>query len=47
MYTVVVSKMLIGMLAAAVGALAVTAGATDEHNRADRDRILLPIGARE
>jgi hypothetical protein len=45
--TVVVIKLLIGMLAAAVGAMAVTAGATDEHHRADRDRTLLPTGARE
>jgi hypothetical protein len=45
--TVVVIKLLIGMLAAAVGAMAVTAGATDEHDRADRDRTLLPTEARE
>lgn len=45
--TVVVIKLLIGMLAAAVGALAVTAAATDEHNRADRDRTLLPTRARK
>jgi hypothetical protein len=45
--TVVAIKVLIGMLAAAVGALAVTAAATDEHNRAGRDGTLLPTGARE
>jgi hypothetical protein len=45
--TVLVIKLLIGVLAAAVGAMAVTAGATDKHDRADRDRTLLPTGARE
>lgn len=43
--TVVVIKMLIGVLAAAVGALAVTAAAKENQKPADRDRMLAPTGA--
>ena len=45
--TVLVIKLLIGMLAAAVGALAVTAAAKENEKSAGRDRTLMPTGARE
>lgn len=45
MYTVVVIKMLIGVLAAAVGALAVTAAAKGNQKPADEDRMVVPTGA--
>ena len=44
--TVVAIKVVIGLLAAAVGALAVTAAAMDQRNAAGRDRTLLSTGGR-
>ena len=45
MYTVVVIKVPIGVLAAAVGALAVTAAAKENQKPADEDRMVVPTGA--
>jgi hypothetical protein len=43
--TALVTKVTIGVLAAAIGALAVTAAAKDDQKPAGRDRTLMPTGA--